>query len=1074
MASYLHSDGYGNPAIPCFQWFRVALRGRVVKIDSVRTVFFTLLTGAILAGSASAQSELNFPTLSGASSYFSLTNPSDAIAEVEFSLLDLEGALVAAPLNPVRYRIPAGGNLSMPAADVFAASVPASGQAWVRIASPTSGVGGALFDTDSVSTFEGTVPAAVFQDQIVAIPDRGQDAVRHLRVVNPSDTMASINVTIFNADGSSVAATSATLAANGGAEIDLDTLTGNASGPLSARLSSSVSVAAEVRVIASGAELRVTGQPASTGGSASRIAPHVVFGGGFDSTLILSNPTGQSVNVTVTLSGQDGGPAHVAYTAAQSQTVTIASNATVSLGTLELTGLAMPADANGWLQVDSPNVSLGATLIVSNGESASAYPLQNAGFRGAHYPHLADAAYRVGSLALTNAGETGAEVEIVLVAPDGVHVATADQTVAADSQTIAVISEMFNSRALSRAGWIGVVSNVDIQSAAILAHSAGAYLSIVEPLALPSAIDFTRVATRPTLEPLITLGELRPGNRVTFRTNVDDPSVVFVFGEDFIVSPLFLVFSRVGFNLPNLEPGIVDVRLRTVNGRESEPVSLLVGPFDVVPTIREVEGRAFYQKILSTSEGLDLESSVAVPIGGARVEVYNELTRDLFSVATTHDDGSYRVRVPPPETDGYGIRVLSMERHGGVMVADNTDGGAIYSIGESLGEAPPSLLIPTDDDRISGAFNIFDVMRRANDFIWALDPTLELPYITIFWSQSNTRTAGDPATGNVGGTYFDPASNTAFVLGDRQVDSDEFDDSVLLHEYAHILAAQLSRDDSVGEAHVIGDVLDPRVAWSEGWANFFAGWVLGDATYRDTYDPDGSSTLEYDLDVNLVAGDGGGYWSEFTVHSLLWDLVDSGGASDDDAVDLDFGPIWQAFLELGQDAFVYAVTFLDRLTAIEGVDVGSVEQLARSRTIDYQASADPSVSTPFPRSVAGNVAVTGEVDSLSPGRSNLAQSAHLYSFDFGGGAVSIRLAITGLGPAANASANDLDLFLMDSDGQPLARSDRGLNGQSELISTMLPVGRYVVEVRSFYTLAETGATVFNSGSYQLLVSFPIL
>ncbi len=1045
----------------------------MVKNDSVRTVFFTLLTGAILAGSASAQSELNFPTLSGASSFFSLTNPSDAIAEVEFSLLDLEGELVAAPLNPVRYRIPAGGNLSMPATDVFAASVPESGQTWVRVASPATGVGGALFDTDSVSTFEGNIAAAAFQDQIVVIPDRGQDALRHLRVVNPSESMASINVTIFNADGSSVAATSATLAANGGTEVDLGTLTGNASGLLSARLSSSVSVAAQVRVIASGAEVRVNGQPASTGGSASRIAPHVVFGGGFDSTLILSNPTGQSVTAAVTLSGEDGGPAHVAYTAAQSQTVTIASNATVSLGTLELTGLAMAAEANGWLQVDSPNVPLGAALIVSKGESASAYPLQNAGFRGAYLPYLAAAADRVASLALTNAGATAANVEIVLVAPDGSRVATSRQTVAADSQRISVLTEIFNSRVLSRAGWIGVVSNVDIQSVAILAQSAGGYLSIDEPLELSSAIDFANAAMRPTLEPLITLGELRPGNRVTFRTNVDEPGVMFVFGEDFVVSPLFLVFSRVGLNLPNLEPGIVDVRLRTVNGRESEPVSLLIGPFDAVPTIREVEGRAFYQKIVSTPEGLDLERPVAVPIRGARVEVFNQLTDDSFSVATTDDDGSYRVRVPPPETDGYGIRVLSMERYGGVMVADNTDNGAIYSIDEDLGEVPPSLLIANDDQRISGAFNIFEVMRRANEFLWALEATLELPSITIFWSQSNTRSAGDPSTGSVGGTYFDPAANTAYVLGDRQVDSDEFDDSVLLHEYAHILAAQLSRDDSVGEAHVAGDVLDPRVAWSEGWANFFAGWVIGDATYRDTYDPDGSETLEYDLDANVVAGDAGGYWSEFSVHSLLWDLVDSGGASDDDAVDLDFDPIWQAFLELGQDAFVYAVTFLDRLTAIDGVDVASVEQLARSRTIDYRASSDPSVSTPFPRPVAGNVAVTGEVDSLSPGRSNLAQSTHLYAFDFGGGAVSIRLAITGLGPAANLSANDLDLFLMDSGGQPLARSDRGLNGQSELISTMLPAGRYVVEVRSFYTLAETGATVFNSGSYQLLVSFPI-
>ena len=51
------------------------------------------------------------------------------------------------------------------------------------------------------------------------------------------------------------------------------------------------------------------------------------------------------------------------------------------------------------------------------------------------------------------------------------------------------------------------------------------------------------------------------------------------------------------------------------------------------------------------------------------------------------------------------------------------------------------------------------------------------------------------------------------------------------------------------------------------------------------------------------------------------------------------------------------------------------------------------------------------------------------------------------------------------------RSDQGQNGQSERISTFLPAGRYVVEVRSFYTHGETGALIFNSGSYRLQFQF---
>ena len=100
----------------------------------------------------------------------------------------------------------------------------------------------------------------------------------------------------------------------------------------------------------------------------------------------------------------------------------------------------------------------------------------------------------------------------------------------------------------------------------------------------------------------------------------------------------------------------------------------------------------------------------------------------------------------------------------------------------------------------------------------------------------------------------------------------------------------------------------------------------------------------------------------------------------------------------------------------------------------------------------------------------LMQSAHYWSFTTTGGAASIRLDVTGLGPAGNPATNDLDIFLMDANGRLLQRSDRGLSGQSELISIRIPAGTYVVEIRSFYLKAETGNFVFNSGDYRLSVA----
>ena len=104
-----------------------------------------------------------------------------------------------------------------------------------------------------------------------------------------------------------------------------------------------------------------------------------------------------------------------------------------------------------------------------------------------------------------------------------------------------------------------------------------------------------------------------------------------------------------------------------------------------------------------------------------------------------------------------------------------------------------------------------------------------------------------------------------------------------------------------------------------------------------------------------------------------------------------------------------------------------------------------------------------------PSARNLALSSHFYTFTTAaGGAATISLNIEGLGPANNAGANDLDLYLYDGNGRPLEKSDRPFNGQSELITGIrLNPGTYYVEVRSFFMRANT--MFFNSGEYRLTV-----
>lgn len=92
--------------------------------------------------------------------------------------------------------------------------------------------------------------------------------------------------------------------------------------------------------------------------------------------------------------------------------------------------------------------------------------------------------------------------------------------------------------------------------------------------------------------------------------------------------------------------------------------------------------------------------------------------------------------------------------------------------------------------------------------------------------------------------YIDPnadPSNTLsfYVRGDNELyinggvsgnvtstDTDHFDDTVILHEMGHHIEASCGTMDSPGGKHYAQYRIDPRLAWSEGWGNFFGGHIL--------------------------------------------------------------------------------------------------------------------------------------------------------------------------------------------------------------------------------------------------------
>jgi len=566
------------------------------------------------------------------------------------------------------------------------------------------------------------------------------------------------------------------------------------------------------------------------------------------------------------------------------------------------------------------------------------------------------------------------------------------------------------------------------------------------------------------------IGDIHPGDILKARArNVGADLAVTCGGKpvDNLESspePASPSITNLIFILPQIDPGFVSCKLRS-GGMESPSSSrILVMDAGNTLTVR-LPGQALYQKLEVTDNGLDTEHTTMKPIRNALIEVVDVSSQRVISQSESESNGDFLVPVPPDATNLV-IRAVSRLSSLDLKVEDNTNGNRFYYIySPVIDMREPHAKVPVvDRSRTSGAFNILEQIQRANDFVHAADPQFGAFPFTIFWSERNQKKSGSIKDGLVGTTFFSLPSGTAYVLGDRNTDSDEYDDSVLIHEYAHMLAAKFSRDDSIGGEHRLGDNLDPRVAWSEGWANFFSCAVRNDSIYRDSSGPGGANVLRFDLEENYPPNSWTGYGSETSVQALLWDFLDDKSELADTA-QFDFSQIWTAFTDLSSNHFVYLQYFLDHMIIRNPSASDSIQRMAQAQAIDFQPDVIPSITNPFPSFIAMNSSRPGELDSLSPKRTNLAQSSHFFVFTTNGGPVSIQLSV-GLGTTNNPSANDLDLYLFDLNGKQISKSDNGLN-QGELIpSVPLLPGAYVIEVRSYFT-NNKGSTVFNSGHYNL-------
>src|SRR5262245_18835538 len=195
-----------------------------------------------------------------------------------------------------------------------------------------------------------------------------------------------------------------------------------------------------------------------------------------------------------------------------------------------------------------------------------------------------------------------------------------------------------------------------------------------------------------------------------------------------------------------------------------------------------VHGSVTYEKVPATARGLDFDNIVEVPAAQIQVEVRTPNLKTELAQGATDDRGAFHLDVP----DGTKKVVLWVASASGkIEVRDPADEMPYTVSGDEFDPAEPQHLVIYDEydegERVSGAFNILEMLRRANRLMAQIEPgrpLADLPLV-IYWSPDVNA-----------GTDF--RGSTFYFNGQRDTNSDEFDDSVILSTYGEYLLNRLA------------------------------------------------------------------------------------------------------------------------------------------------------------------------------------------------------------------------------------------------------------------------------------------
>ncbi|GEL72080.1 hypothetical protein [Myxococcus virescens] len=488
-------------------------------------------------------------------------------------------------------------------------------------------------------------------------------------------------------------------------------------------------------------------------------------------------------------------------------------------------------------------------------------------------------------------------------------------------------------------------------------------------------------------------------------------------------------------------------------GGSGEPVTLSgTVTYDFVPAVYSP----------STRRGtLDFAQSSKRPVRNAVVQV-RQGTRVLVD-GTTDQQGRYTLTYTPSGSGALSVVALAKTTEPEIQIEDNTDNNAIWAVGGDITATVTTKDLHathgwagsryTASRRIAAPFAILDSMYTASRAFMDVRP-VNFPLLKVNWSPNNmpqSGTAPDRRDGRIGTSHFSFRENEIYVLGREGIDTDEFDAHVIVHEWGHYFEANLSRADSPGGPHSSGDILDPRLAFGEGYGNALASILLPEPIYADTFwDTSTLVAFGFDAESEPPSTDDPrkGAFSEMSVFRLLYDLYDSGTNESYDRVSYDLGILYDVLVgpQKATPALTTIGSFINGLKAQSGVSIADVDRLLAYYNIGSISSDFGDGDTPL-RAIYTHVPgipYTTEVPLVGGRDYNKREQNQYYVFTG-----------TGRNMTLSASHAEQDVGIeVFGQGRRLAQSDIDYTGTETVSIPTQADTQYVVVVFGFQEEAE--------------------